>query len=115
MGNSNIEIVECYIHGLRDKDLSKIPFAPDVVFEEPLTPTLVGAEAVLAYLPNVFPIIKDVHIKKHISDGEYVATIWEAETPMGMIPLCECFRIVDGQIKQISAYFDPRPITNPQP
>ena len=114
MENANIQIVESYIHALRDKDLSKIPFAPDVVFEEPLTPTLVGAEAVLAYLPNVLPLIKDVRIKRHISEGEYVATFWEAVTPMGVIPLCECFRIVNGQIKEISAYFDPRPITNPK-
>lgn len=113
MANTNVEIVESYIYGLRDKDLSKIPFAPDVVFEEPLTPTLTGADAVRAYLPNVFPLIKDVRIKKHISEGEYVATRWEVESPMGMIPLFECFRIVDGQITEISAYFDPRPITNP--
>jgi limonene-1,2-epoxide hydrolase len=113
MDNANIEVVEGYIHGLRDSDLSKIPFAKDVVFEEPLTPTLVGEDAVRAYLPNVLPLIKDARIKRHISQGEYVATIWEAETPMGVIPVCECFRIVNGQIKEISAYFDPRPITNP--
>ena len=113
MENANVKIVESYIHGLRDNDLSRIPFAPDVVFEEPLTPTLVGAEAVLAYLPNVLPLVKGVRIKRHITQGEYVATLWEVETPMGVIPLFECFRIVDGQIKEISAYFDPRPITNP--
>ena len=114
MASSNIEIVESYINALRDKDLSKIPFASDVVFAEPLTPTLVGVDAVLSYLPNVLPLVKGVRIKRHISEGEYVATLWEVETPMGVIPLFECFRIVGGQIKEISAYFDPRPITNPK-
>lgn len=113
MENPNVKIVETYIHALRDKDLSKVPFADDVIFEEPLTPTLFGAEAVLEYLPNVFPLVKNVRIKRHISEGEYVATQWEVDTPMGVIPLAECFRIVDGKIKEISAYFDPRPITNP--
>lgn len=113
MENANIQVVESYIHGLRDKDLSKIPFAPDVVFEEPLTPTIVGAEAVLEYLPKVLPLVNGVRIKRHITQGEYVATLWEVETPMGVIPLFECFRIVNGQIKEISAFFDPRPITNP--
>lgn len=113
MENPNVKIVESYIHALRDKDLSKVPFASDVIFEEPLTRTLFGAEAVLAYLPNVLPLVRDVRIKRHICDGEYVATQWEVDTPMGLIPLVECFRIVDGQIKEISAYFDPRPITNP--
>ena len=113
MENLNIKIVESYIYALRDKDLSKVPFASDVVFEEPLTPTLVGAKAVLAYLPNVFPLVNDVNIKRHVAEGEYVATRWEVDTPMGVIPIFECFRIVDGQLTEISAYFDPRPITNP--
>ena len=115
MENANVKIVESYIYALRDKDLSKIPFASDVVFEEPLTPKLVGAKAVLEYLPNVMPLVKDVRIKRHITEGEYVATLWEVETPMGVIPLFECFHIVNGEIKEISAYFDPRPITNPRP
>ncbi len=113
MENPNIKAVESYLYALRDKDLSKVPFAPDVIFEEPLTPTLNGEAAVREYLPNVFPLINDVRIKRHIADGEYVATLWEADSPLGIIPVCECFRIVGGQIKQISAYFDPRPITNP--
>jgi hypothetical protein len=114
MENPNVKVVESYIYALLNKDLSKVPFAPDVVFEEPLTPTLIGAEAVLAYLPNVFPLVKGVRIKRHIEQGEYVATLWEVDTPMGVVPLFECFRIVNGQIKEISAYFDPRPITNPK-
>jgi hypothetical protein len=114
MENANVKIVESYIYALRDKDLSKMPFASDVVFEEPLTPVLLGAKAVLEYLPNVLPLIKDARIKRHITEGEYVATLWEVETPMGVIPIFECFRVVNGEIKEISAYFDPRPITNPR-
>lgn len=113
MGNSNISVVESYLYALRDKDLSAIPLAPDVRFEEPLTETLNGAEAVLAYLPNILPLVNDVRIKRHIADGEHVATIWEADTPLGIIPVCEYFRVVDGRITEISAYFDPRPLTNP--
>jgi hypothetical protein len=113
MENPNIKIVESYLYALRDKDLSKVPFAPDVIFEEPLTPTLNGAQAVLAYLPNVFPLVKDVRIKQHIAEGEWVATLWEVDTPLGIIPIFEGFRVVGGQLKEIRAYFDPRPITNP--
>ncbi|MBV9210897.1 MAG: nuclear transport factor 2 family protein [Acidobacteria bacterium] len=113
MENPNIKIVESYIHALRDSDLSAVPFAEDVLFEEPLIQPLNGKEAVLEYLPNVLPLIKDVKIKQHIADGEYVATLWDAETPVGLIPVCECFRVVGGQLKEIKAYFDPRSLTNP--
>jgi limonene-1,2-epoxide hydrolase len=113
MENPNIKIVESYLYALRDKDLSKVPFASDVIFEEPLTPTLTGEKAVREYLPNVFPLVNDVNIKRHVAEGEYVATLWEVDTPLGVIPIFECFRVVDGQLTEIRAYFDPRPITNP--
>jgi limonene-1,2-epoxide hydrolase len=112
MANPNIEIVESYLNGLRAHDVSQVPFASDVVFEEPLVPQTVGAEAVRQYLPNVFPLLNDVRIKQHIAEGEYVVTLWDADTPMGIIPVCECFRVAGGELKEIKAYFDPRLITN---
>ena len=38
MENRNVEAVESYLNGLKQKDLSKAPFAPDVIFEGPLSP-----------------------------------------------------------------------------
>lgn len=113
MKNENIAIVESYINALKEKDVSGVPLTAEMIFEEPLTPTLTSAEAVRAYLPNIFPLINDLRIKKHIAEGEYVATLWEVDSPLGVIPVFECFRIVDGQITEIRAFFDQRPITNP--
>lgn len=112
MNKSNVEVVESYLGALREKDLSKAPLASDVSFEDPLTPRLNGRQAVLAFLSNFLPAFKGVHVTRHISEGEYVATMWEADTDFGTIPIFECFRISDGEIKEIRAYLDPRPITN---
>lgn len=111
--SNNVEIVESYINGLKNKDVSSVPFAADVKFKDPLTPMLNGPDAVKEFVAGLFPIINDVTIKQHVAEGEYVATVWEADTTMGLIPVFELFRITGGEIKEIIAYLDPRPITNP--
>lgn len=113
MSTSNIETVESYFGAIRAKDLSRVPLAEDVTFEDPLTPKLSGREAVLAFLANFLPAFNGLTIKQHIADGEYVATMWEAETTFGVIPIFECFRVVEGEIKEAKAFLDQRPITHP--
>ncbi len=115
MSNKNVEAVESYLAALREKDLSRAPLAADVSFEDPLTPELSGREAVLQFLSGFLPAFKGVTVRRHIAEGEYVATMWDADTSFGVIPIFECFRVADGEIKEIKAYLDPRPITNPSP
>lgn len=116
MKNSNAEVAQSYVKGLSQKDLSNVPFAPDVIFESPLTPNkLQGSTSIIEFLSGVFPIIKSVRIKRSIADGEHCCIVWELETttPSAIIPICEYFRISDGLIKELRPYYDPRPITNP--
>src|SRR5262249_48612203 len=114
MRDEAVKAVETYLRGLRNKDLSRVPFAPDVTFENPLSPKLTGAGALIQFLVDLFPDIRDVVVKQHIVEGEYVATLFDLHTTFGLIPVFDCFRVVEGQIKQIRAYYDPRPITNRQ-
>jgi hypothetical protein len=104
--------VETYLGALKAKDLSQVPFAADVTFEDPLTPKLSGKEAVLAFLSNFLPAFNDMRVSRHTSEGEYVATMWEADTSFGVIPIFECFRVVGGEIQEVEAFLDPRPIVN---
>lgn len=112
MNNPNIEVVESYLRGLKSKDLNQVPFAPDVTFESPLSPMITGIPAVQAFLTGLFPAIRDIRIKRHIAEGEFVATEFDFDTTFGVIPVFDCFRVVDGQLKQIRPYYDPRAITN---
>ena len=111
MANPNTEAVESYLNGLKQKDLSNVPFAPDVTFESPLSPKLEGKEQVVEFLTGLFPAINDIRIQRHIAEGEYVATVFDFDTTFGVIPVCDCFRVSDGLLKQIRPYYDPRPIT----
>lgn len=110
MSSETIAVVERYLKGLREKDLSEVPFAPDVVFESPLSPQVTGAAPVQELLAGLFPAIRDVRIHRHIAEGEYVATLFDLDTVFGVIPVFDCFRIVDGQVRQIRPFYDPRPI-----
>ncbi len=114
MNNPNTHVVESYLHGLKSKDLSAVPFAPDVTFEGPLSPKISGIHAVREFLTGMFPVIRDIRIKRHIAEGEFVATEFDFDTTFGVIPVFDCFRISEGQLKQTRPYYDPRPITNPR-
>lgn len=116
MIDRNVEAVESYFDGLKRKDLSKAPFAPDVIFESPLSQDkLRGVESLTEFLSGILPIVKNVRIKRRVADGEHVCVLWELETstPAAVIPVCEYFRVSDGLIKEMRPYYDPRPITNP--
>ena len=114
MRNKLITIVEGYLDGLRRKDLSQVAFDPHVTFEGPLSPKLTGERAVVDFLSGLFPAIKDIRVKQHIVEGEYVATVFDFDTTFGVIPVFDCFRVSNGKLIQIRPFYDPRPITNPQ-
>ena len=112
MENPNIKTVESYLDALRTKDLSKAPVAPDIYFEDPLTTPASGVKAWTEFVSSMLPALNDVRVKQHIAEGATVATLWEADTVWGVIPIFEYFRIHEGLIKEAKAFFDPRPITN---
>ncbi len=114
MRDDMIKVVEGYLDGLRRKDLGEVAFAPDVTFESPLSPKLTGEPAVAEFLAGLFPAIKDIRVKRHIVEGEYVATAFDLDTTFGVIPVFDCFRVSNGKLKEIRPFYDPRPITNPQ-
>jgi ketosteroid isomerase-like protein len=112
MENPNIKIVEGYLDAIRSKDLSKAPVDQDIQYEDPLTTPGSGIKAWSDFVSSMLPALSDVRVKQHIAEGDHVATLWEAVTIWGVIPIFECFRISEGRIKEARAFFDPRPITN---
>ena len=105
------KVAESYVEAIRAKDPGKAMFAPDVSLQFPLSPRKIeGRENVIEYLLSIMPGIDDVRIERHMSSGEYVATLWEAQTPRGSLPICSVFRITDGLIREVRSFWDPRPL-----
>lgn len=112
MNNRNVEIAEQYISALKERDFTKAHLASAVTFQDPTTPVLRGREAVIEFLLKNVPEIRSFKINLHISQGEYVAIAWDADTTAGEIPIFEYFRIIGGEIKEIRAYLNPCPLKN---
>ena len=53
--------------------------------------------------------------RDHITDGEFVASRFELETPFGRIEVFDRFRVVNGLLAELRPYFDPRDIIAAQP
>jgi limonene-1,2-epoxide hydrolase len=103
----NIAVVESYLKGLASKDLSSVPFAPDVTFEGPQMPKLAGRETIVGFLTSIFPFIKGIEIKQHIVDGDCVATVVDMETVNGVDHVVDLCLVVGGELKQIRAFYYP--------
>jgi hypothetical protein len=105
--SENIAVVESYLNGLASKDLSSVPFAPDITFEGPLMPKLAGRETILGFLTNIFPFIKGIEIKQHLVDGDYVATVFDMETVNGVDHVVDLCLVVGGLLTEVRAFYYP--------
>jgi hypothetical protein len=103
-----VAVVEAYLKGLVGKDISKIPFAMDVTFEGPRVPPLFGRDVVVGFLTMILPAIRDIQIKQHIVEGDYVATVFDMETTDGIDRVFDCIRVLDGELKEIHSFYHPR-------
>ena len=105
-----VALVEAYLKGLVGKDISKVPFATDITFEGPRVPPLAGREVVVGFLKMILPAIKDIQIKQHIVEGDYVATVFDMETSDGIDRVFDRIRVLDGELKEIHSFYYPRPL-----
>ena len=110
MREENIAAVEAYLNALREKDLSLVPFADDLKFEDSVSGKGIGAENFKAFLSGFLPAINAVKIIEHVCENDTVVTHFEVDTVFGTIPILEKFRVRDGKIVEAVGYFDPRPI-----
>jgi hypothetical protein len=113
-----------YFAGLTQKDVSRVPWHPDVVFRGPLTPEtpepIRGQAAVRAWFEGLYPALGGVDvIEHHIGDGERsIATRADVHLtqPPSVLRVLDRF-VVDeaGLIVEQENHFDPRPALAPAP
>jgi limonene-1,2-epoxide hydrolase len=105
--SENIAVVESYLNALASKDLSSVPFAPGITFEGPRMPKLAGRETIVGFLTSILPYIKGIHIKQHIAEGDYVATVFDMETINGVDHVVDLCLVVDGLLTEVRAFYYP--------
>ena len=97
-----------------------MPFDPDIVLISPLDPEhpKKGKEQAIEFLKtHVFPKIpvRAAKVKRHIIEGEYAATLWEATFKDArdgdvVVRIFDFFRVTDGLIREARFFFDPKPL-----
>jgi len=102
-----IAAVDAYLRGLAAKDLGAAPLHPDIEWQGPHGAWIKGATMVRVILSDLFPTITGIDIVRHIVDGEWCATMFNVNTTAGLIPIFDCFHVVDGQIVSIQNYSQP--------
>jgi hypothetical protein len=105
--SEKIAIVERYLKGLADKDLSSVPFAAGITFEGPRMPKLSGRDTIIGFLTMIQPSIRAISIKQHIVDGDYVATVFDMETVNGVDHVMDLCLVVDGELAGVQAFYYP--------
>jgi ketosteroid isomerase-like protein len=91
----------------------------DVTFVGPLA-TVEGADDSVEGLRGLAATVKGAEQHRVIADGDDVVIIYDliTTTPAGTVPTAGWYRVRDGRIAAIRAYFDARPFTSvaaPQP
>jgi hypothetical protein len=105
-----VRAAEAHLNGITAKDVTAVPYHPDVIIETPLGPPIKGADAARQAVASVFPAVKEIRIVRHIADGDWCATLFDFEYVFGTFRIIDIFHVVDGRIISIQAYYDPRPI-----
>ena len=103
-----IAVVEAYLNGLAKKDLSNVPFAPDITFEGPRVPNLMGRERVVGFLTSILPLVRRIHIQQHLVEGEFVATMFEMETVNGTDKVVDWLHVSGGELRAIRSFYYPQ-------
>jgi len=102
-----VAVVEAYLNGLAARDISQVPLAIDVTFEGPRVGLLTGRQAVFGFLTMILPAIKNIQIRQHIVEGDYVATVFDMETTDGTNRVFDRIRVLNGELKQIDSFYYP--------
>jgi len=106
---SNVAAATAFLNAMKDRDLAQAPLAEDISYEGPLSGEPIrGRDHVSRFLGVYLPVINDVRLVRQIAEGDYVATVWQAETSFGQISLVYVFRVQAGEIIEIQAFYDPR-------
>jgi hypothetical protein len=117
-----VAAAEAYFQGLARKDVSRVPWHPEVIFRGPLTPDspapLRGHAAVQAWFAGLYPALGGIDvIEHHIGEGQRsIATRADVHLtrPPSVLRVLDRF-VVDeaGLIIEQENHFDPRPALEP--
>jgi hypothetical protein len=120
-------IAWAYFDGLAQHDLSKVPYADNIILHASLNPNggadnpIIGKDKVVAFFAGMLPAIGAVQVRDtYVNEA---LTIVCAEATVGVVTpvvhtglrVADCFTVNDaGKVIEQENHYDPRAVTQPQ-
>ena len=108
-----VAFLDTYFSALQKGEIDKIPFAADVTLTGPMGGPLKGEPVVRALLYQISQAFLNIKlvVRRHIIDGEHACSMFDMILPTGeTVAFLDYFHIVDGKIKWLQPFYDPRPM-----
>ena len=62
----------------------------------------------MKYLKRVADAVRAIHVKQHIVEGDWVATLFDEETASGPVSVFAKFEVASSGIRDVIVFYDPR-------
>jgi DNA-binding HxlR family transcriptional regulator len=108
-----VAFLDAYFAALQKGEIEKIPLAADVTLTGPMGGPLKGELVVRALLLRVSQSFRNIKlvVRRHVIDGEHACSMFDMILSTGeAVAFLDYFHIVDGKIKWLQPYYDPRPM-----
>ena len=108
------DTVDRFNRALEKKDFTaaRALLADDLHFEGPID-RFDRADDYVAAVTRLYGMVKGVQHQATIVEGDDVAVFYILDTPVAKAPVAEWYRVRDGRIAELRAYFDARPFAPP--
>ena len=109
MENNNWQIVQNHLDAWKQKDFSKVKYAPNLYFKGPID-EFKKASDFRATATEVSQMVADIVVQQKFIDGDNIAVLYDfvTNTPLGTMAIAEFYQLEGGEIKSIRTIFDPR-------
>jgi DNA-binding HxlR family transcriptional regulator len=108
-----VAFLDAYFAALQKGEIEKIPFAADVTLTGPMGGPVTGEAVVRALLVGISQSFRNIKlvVRRHVIDGEHACSMFDMILPTGeTVAFLDYFHIVDGKIKWLQPFYDPRPM-----
>ena len=105
-------MVDILIEGLQAHNFTQVPFDADVTFDGPVLQQLVGRAVVVETLTQAAHQMTDIRVKQQTVQQGHACVLFQFVAAGEEIEACDYFRVSNGSIVEIRAFFDPRPIVS---
>jgi limonene-1,2-epoxide hydrolase len=112
--NTAAQVVDRYNRALAARDFAaaRALLADSLRFEGPID-HFDRADDYIKAISGLYGMVKSVEHQATIAEGVDVAVFYLLDTPVAKAPVAEWYRVRDGKIVELRAYFDARPFARP--